>query len=96
MWYTNFDQNHHIEMFYRLYRYVQIKPRLPESLSINYDPFYDGYIDSIDPDILFIYTDGSISNGLGGYGIHFESYEVKMIHKIIVPELVLLMNFKDS
>ena len=57
--YTNFNLYKDYLLFYRLEK--------PNHLSIIYEPYQDDIEAFIDKNSIYIYTDGSIKDGLGGY-----------------------------
>ena len=69
---TNFNKYKYYHMFYRLNAYEKLKPPPPKNLKILQTPYNDNMnINSINNEnILFVFTDGSLKNGFGGYGIY--------------------------
>ena len=71
--YTNFDRFKYFGEYYRLPQYVYTHPKKPTNLVIINQPFSDEFlIDNLDAITIYLYTDGSIQNGVGGYGVHIE------------------------
>ena len=86
---TNFGRYKHYHLFFRLFKYMHIKAKIPEYLVILYEPFQDYNKYNINKNTIYIYTDGSLKNALGGYGIYCEFYQLNSNNfQPIIIELV--------
>ena len=70
--YTNFYSFNEYTQYYRLSKYLYPPISLPINLNITNNPHSEMNISVSDDPQLYIYTDGSVQQGLGGYGIYFE------------------------
>jgi len=73
---TNFIITDFYNQFYRLNKYTQIKLEKPSYIKLVCKPYDENEAATNNNDDIYIFTDGSLKYGFGGYGIYCEYYPV--------------------
>ena len=55
-------------------------------MNVIHEPYKEHNMNIINEHIIYIFTDGSIQNGLGGYGIYYEYQPILSIDGINIQE----------